>query len=117
MAHDEELAQDLREAIGGMLGGDTSGISEKRMMGGVCFMLNGNMVCGADRSKEGQRRYMFRTGKGNPAVDALPGGEPMVQGGRIMSGLYFVDASQCADGLMQRWLAVALDHAKSLPAK
>ena len=117
MAYDEQLTQNLREAIGKMVGGDTSGISEKRMMGGVCFMLNGNMVCGADRSKDGQRRYMFRTGKGNPAADALPGGEPMVQGGRVMSGLYFVDAALSSDGLMQRWLAVALDHVRGLPAK
>ena len=117
MAHDEELAGNLRKALGEILGGDASGVDEKRMMGGACFMLGGNMVCGADRTKEGQRRYMFRTGKGNEAVESLPGGEPMIQGGRIMSGLYFVDSATCDQGLMQRWLQVALDHARTLPAK
>ena len=117
MAYDEELTGNLRGALASMLGGDTTAIAEKRMMGGACFMYRGNMVCGADRAKDGQRRYMFRTGKGNPAADDLPGGEPMVQGGRIMSGLYFVDSAGCDDALMRRWLDVALDHAKSLPAK
>lgn len=117
MAHDEELARNLREALLDLLGSDESGLEEKRMMGGACFMLNGNMVCGADRSKHGQRRYMFRIGKGNPAADTLPGGEPMIQGGRIMSGLYFVDSAGCDNTLLRRWLGVALDHAKSLPTK
>ena len=44
MAYDELLAERLRDAIG-----DQSNVSEKRMMGGVCFLIDGNMLGGADR--------------------------------------------------------------------
>ena len=117
MAVDPELEEALRAALTRALGEGRPAIDEKRMMGGTCFMLNGNMVCGADRANDGQRRYMFRTGKGNPAAAALPGGEEMVMGGRVMGGMYFVDFDACGDTLLDRWLGVAIDHARSLPAK
>jgi len=41
MAYDEGLAQRIREALD-----DQPGISERKMFGGLCFMLNGNMACG-----------------------------------------------------------------------
>jgi TfoX/Sxy family transcriptional regulator of competence genes len=57
MAHDEDLAARFRDGLAGM-----AGVSEKRMMGGVCFFLHGNMIGGADRTKSGERRFMFRVG-------------------------------------------------------
>lgn len=112
MAFDEALTQRMRAALGEGLG-----LSEKRMMGGVCFFLDGNMICGADRSKEGERRFMFRVGKGNEAAAALPQGAPMFLGNRPMPGFYFVDGDRCDDDLLQHWLDVALSHARSLPSK
>ena len=44
MPFDETLNARIREALGAYMG-----ISEKRMMGGLCFFLNGNMLCGARR--------------------------------------------------------------------
>ncbi len=41
MAHDEGLAHILRDDLI-----DVAGISERNMFGGLCFMLNGNMLCG-----------------------------------------------------------------------
>ena len=112
MAFDESLTLRLRAALG-----NGPNLSEKRMMGGVCFFLHGNMVCGADRSKQGERRFMFRVGKGNEAAVTLPEGVPMVLGDRPMSGFYFVDGDRCDDDLLQRWLELALAHARSLPPK
>ncbi|MDO7837189.1 TfoX/Sxy family protein [Sphingobium sp. HBC34] len=112
MAYDEELARRMRLAVP-----DALAITEKRMMGGVCFFLNGNMIGGADQSKEGERRLMFRVGKANEAAAKLPGGLPMFLGERPMPGFYFVDADQCDDALLGQWLAVALDHAGSFPPK
>ena len=60
MAYDEQLATRFRKAIN-----EPSNISEKRMMGGLCFLHNGNMIGGADRNKEGSGRFMFRVGKDN----------------------------------------------------
>jgi hypothetical protein len=112
VAFDEALTLRMRAALG-----NGPGISEKRMMGGVCFFLHGNMVCGADRSKQGERRLMFRVGKGNEAAAALPRGVPMVLGDRPMPGFYFVDGDRCDDDVLQRWLELALAHARSLPPR
>ena len=113
MAHDEELTARFREAVEGL-----EGISEKRMMGGVCFLLNGNMIGGADRAKSGEGRFMFRVGKDNDdAAKSLPGAEPMVQGGRRMSGLFFVAEELCDIAVFKQWLSMAVEHAMSLPEK
>jgi len=41
MAYDEKLASRIREILS-----EFKGITEKKMFGGVCFLLNGKMVCG-----------------------------------------------------------------------
>ncbi len=113
MAYDELLAQRFRSALG-----DTKGITEKRMMGGVCFLVNGNMIGGADRTKTGEGRFMFRVGKENAATAAaLPDGQEMIQGGRKMSGFFFVDEEACSEDVMKSWLDLAFTHANELPPK
>ncbi len=113
MAYDDELAARFREMVDGL-----PGLSEKRMMGGVCFFLHGNMVGGADRAKNGQRRFMFRVGKENTArAEVLPGGEAMIQGGRKTGGFYFVDAEEQLESVLKEWVGLAVEHALSLPAK
>lgn len=93
MAYDEELAQRMRAALAGQ-----PAFTEKRMMGGVCFFLHGNMLSGADRNKDGMRRLMFRVGKENMAEAlARPGAAAMEMGGRTMGGFVFVDAESCDD--------------------
>ena len=54
----EDYADVLRQKLDGM-----PGVSEKVMMGGLCFMLDGNMVAGAHR-----RGYMFRMGPEREAI-------------------------------------------------
>jgi hypothetical protein len=112
MAFDEKLTQRMRAALGA-----SQDITEKWMMGGVCFFSGGNMICGADRSKQGEHRFMFRVGKGNHAAAALPESVPMVLGDRAMPGFYFVDADRCGEDLLLRWLDLALAHARSLPRR
>ena len=113
MAYDEDLARRFGDALEGM-----AGISEKRMMGGICFMLNGNMIGGADQAKDGTRRFMFRVGKGNHHAGLeLPGAIAMEQGGRKMSGFFFVEEEGCSDSDLRAWLSLAISHAAELPAK
>ncbi|MEZ5826600.1 MAG: TfoX/Sxy family protein [Geminicoccaceae bacterium] len=113
MAFDAELTERFRTLLG-----DQPGLSEKKMMGGICFFAHGNMIGGADRSKSGERRFMFRVGKDNAeAAERLEGGVDMVHGGRRMSGLYFVDADKISNEAVAKWVALALAHARSLPAK
>lgn len=113
MAYDEITAERFRAALGGR-----PDITEKKMMGGICFLVNGNMVGGADRTKDGQRRLMFRVGKDNEAAaDQLPDGTAMMQGSRKMSGFYFLDADSCDDATLNAWMALAMSFAQSLPPK
>ncbi len=113
MPVDERLSARFRKALAGL-----EGVSEKKMMGGLCFMLNGNMVGGAHREKDGRGLFMFRVGKGNTAgAEALGNGRVVELGGRVMSGLYFVDADDLTDPAFDDWKALAISHATSLPAK
>ncbi len=95
-----------------------AGISEKRMMGGTCFFLNGNMLCGARRHKDGVGRFMFRVGKANETAALKdPLAEPVIHGQRKLGGFIHVDASECDDAALQRWLAMCLEHATALSPK
>lgn len=113
MPVDEDLNQRLRGALAAH-----AGVSEKRMMGGLCFFLNGNMLCGARRHQDGIGRFMFRVGKANEG-DALcdPTSQPVVHGSRKLGGFILVDAADCDATALDRWLAMCLEHAAALPAK
>ena len=83
MAYDEGHAQILRDLLS-----QTNGISEKKMFGGLCFMQNGNMLCGVH--KDGG---MFRVGKENEeAALAVNGVDPLSFTVRKMGGM--VDISE-----------------------
>ncbi|WP_068115465.1 TfoX/Sxy family protein [Tropicimonas marinistellae] len=114
MVVDVALTARLRAAIG-----DDPRISEKKMFGGVCILLDGNMVGGAHRDKvTGSGRFMFRVGKDNAAAAAaLPGAEPMIHGGRRMGGFYYLDETAATDEVLAEWAALALRHVRTLPPK
>lgn len=113
MAYDEELAGRFRGVLDGH-----EGITEKRMMGGICFLHHGNMIGGTDRSKDGDGRFMFRVGKVNEAEAlARDGATIMEQGGRRMGGLVFVDEETCDEDAMKNWVSLALSFVATLPAK
>ena len=112
MKDEQHLATRLRERLEGL-----PGLSEKKMMGGHCFLLNGNMVGGAGCNEAGHSWFMLRVGKDNSAkAEALPGGEPLVKGGRRMGGMYLVDPEQ-RDEVISDWIPLAVGNALSLPAK
>jgi hypothetical protein len=93
------------------------GLTEKRMMGGLCFLLNGNMVGGSGCNEAGNTHFMLRVGKDNgPKAEILPGGQPLVKGGRRMGGMYLVDPEQ-PEQVISEWMSLAVDHALSLPPK
>lgn len=113
MAYDEALARRFRDALQGV-----SGVSEKRMMGGVCFFLDGNMIGGADRTSSGRRRFMFRVGKENEREALSREGAQVVElGGRRMGGLIFVDDQFCDTPALNEWVSLSLHFVRSLPPK
>lgn len=113
MPHDEGLAQILRDALA-----DVPGVTEKRMFGGLCFLLNGNMLCGVHGDKVGPGA-MFRVGKDNEAAAlAVEGAGPMNFTGRKMGGMVDVTPEALADDTSRdEWLRLALDFVGTLPSK
>ena len=89
-------------------------VSEKKMFGGVCFLLNGNMLVGT-----GSGELLVRVGKeGNDAALRKPHTRPMEQGGRKMAGYIFVGEQGTGDDRsLKAWLDIALAHVGGLPAK
>jgi hypothetical protein len=103
----------LRAALAG-----TPALTEKRMMGGTCFLMNGNMVCGADRGPSGLGRFMFRVGKTNEALAlARPGASLVEMGGRRMGGFVFVEAQAAGAEALPDWVALARGYVETLPPK
>ena len=108
MAWDEGLAHLLREDLAGL------GAVEKKMFGGLAFMLNGHMTCGIHKGGA-----MFRVGKPNEAAAlALPGVARMTMTGRPMPGMVDCSDETCADDERRaRLMALALGFVRGLPPK
>ena len=88
MSYDAGLAEILRGDLVGR-----PGITEKRMFGGLAFLVDGNMLCGVH-----PKGAMFRVGKANEAAAlAVDGARPMDFTGRPMGGFVDVDADLVAD--------------------
>lgn len=108
MAYDAGLAQVLRDDLA------DSSVVEKKMMGGLCFMWWGHLLCGVHKGGA-----MFRVGAPNHALAlAIPGVKPMAFTRRPMVG--FVDCSDeaCADDLRRgQLLTLARAFVLSLPAR
>ena len=94
---------------------DDPNISEKKMFGGVAFMLNGNMLCGY--TNKGQ--LMVRVGKElEPEARKLPGAMDMDFTGKKMGGMLFVDEAVLkTDENLKNWVSLATKFVGTLPAK
>src|SRR5260370_4539407 len=96
MSFDEKLAERVRKALG-----KRDDVVEKKMFGGLCFMVNGAMCCGLTKSD-----FMVRVG---PAQydDALtePHARPMDFTGRPLKGMVYVaPAGVGTEGALTRWV-------------
>lgn len=109
MAYDEGLAQRVREVLV-----DEAGLTEKRMFGGIAFMLDGNMACAVTDAD-----LMVRVGK--ESADALseqPGVRISAMAGRPMKGWLLVSAQATEqDEALAGWVGRGVDFARSLPPK
>jgi TfoX/Sxy family transcriptional regulator of competence genes len=109
MAYDEALERRVRDALAGR-----DGLSERKMFGGLCLMLHGNMVAGIN-----SQGLMLRVGpERHPELLARPGARPMDFTGRPLNGYLYVEPSAIAtaDGLKD-WLGHALTFVETLPPK
>ncbi|MGZ4495710.1 MAG: TfoX/Sxy family protein [Nocardioides sp.] len=110
MAYDEELADRLRDIVEG-----EPGLSEKKMFGGLAFLVNGNMAVSAS----GQGGLLLRVDPEQTA--SLVDGEHVRRfemRGRQMDGWLHVDVEAVStDDDLARWTEHGLAYARSLPAK
>jgi len=112
MAYSELVSLHIRDALG------AANIAEKRMMGGLVFLLNGNMLMSHKTLKSGEEQFMFRPGKDNePEALTISGTRPMSHGGRRMAGFIFIDEADCLPPVFDRLLALSRQFVESLPAK
>jgi hypothetical protein len=109
MAYDEDQAELLRAALF-----DEPGITEKKMFGGLCFLKNGNMVCGVHKGGG-----MARVGKAaEPQALQIEGISPLSFTGRPMGGMVDVSSDVFEDEtLRDQIIDMALSYARSLPPK
>jgi TfoX/Sxy family transcriptional regulator of competence genes len=110
MAYDEELAGRIRALLG-----DRSGLTEKRMFGGLAFLIGGNMAIAAS----GQGGILVRVDpeESDELVETTPA-EPMEMGGRSMAGWLRVQAADVGDdAALGEWVERGAGYAASLPPK
>jgi TfoX/Sxy family transcriptional regulator of competence genes len=109
MAYDAVLAARVAKALAGV-----PGVLEKRMFGGVGYLVRGNMACGVHGSD-----LIVRVGPERSA-DALaqPGARPFDLSGKAMAGwVYVAPGAIEADRELVRWVVQGVDFAETLPAK
>lgn len=108
MAYDERLAARVRLALAG------AAVTERKMMGGLCFMVRGHMVCGVTAD-----RLMVRVGADNhEAALRLAHAAPMDFSGRPLRGFVYVAAPGVATQRgVAAWVKRGLAFVASLPAK
>lgn len=110
MAYDEDLANRIREALGG-----EDGVVEKKMFGGLAFLIGGNLAVSAS----GQGGLLLRCDPAETdALVAKPHASRFEMRGRAMDGWLRV-APEGAETKrdLDRWVAVGAGYARSLPAK
>jgi hypothetical protein len=109
MAYDENAAARLRAELGTL-----PGLTEKKMFGGICFLLGGNMVCGVLGD-----HIIVRVGAAQYAASlAQPGARVFDFSGRPMTGWVTVaPAGYASADDLARWVKLAVAFAGSLPAK
>jgi TfoX/Sxy family transcriptional regulator of competence genes len=109
VAYDEGLAERIRDLLA-----DEAGVAEKRMFGGLCFLLHGNMCLGVVKDE-----LMVRAGPdAYESLLELPHARKMDFTGRPMKGMPFVGADGVlTDRDLASWVSRGVSFARSLPAK
>ena len=109
MAFDEVLAQHVRALLAG-----TAGLSEKKSLGTLSFLVNGNMGVGL----HGGELIVRIDPTANAGALQQPGVRIFVSTGQPLKGWLLVGGSALAPRkALAKWVKLGLDFASSLPAK
>jgi TfoX/Sxy family transcriptional regulator of competence genes len=109
VAYSEQLAQRIRDVVGGR-----DGVSERKMFGGVAWMIHGNMACGT----MGDDLLVRLDREDADRILAEPHVSLMRMGERTMRGFFTVDSAAIADDdALAGWIDAGAAYAASLPPK
>lgn len=110
LAFDEQLAGRVRKRLG-----RRAGLSEKRMFGGLAFLLNGNMCCGV----HGQELIVRLDPAETDEALAEPHTRVFDLSGRPMKGGWILvkPTGLADDKALAKWVRVGVDYASALPKK
>ncbi|QPF91076.1 TfoX/Sxy family protein [Bradyrhizobium commune] len=110
MAYDEGTAARVRRLLAGQ-----RHVAEKKMMGGLCFMVDNVMCC----TISGRGGMLFRVGpEAHAGMLKKPHTSPMEMRGRIMTGFVRVsDEGTRTEAGLRVWVKRALDFVATMPAK
>lgn len=109
MAFDEKLAQRVRAQLAAQ-----RSVTEKKMFGGIAFMLSGKMCCGVLNDD-----LVARVSSDDYAAALKkPHTRPMDFTGRVLKGFVYVAPEALRTSrMLDDWLARSIAHVSSLPAK
>jgi hypothetical protein len=110
VAYDEELANRIRELVGG-----EPDLTEQKMFGGLAFLIGGNMAVAAS----GQGGVLVRVDPvQSDTLVATTNARPMEMRGRQMRGWLRVDPDDVrTKRQLAKWVDLGATYARSLPAK
>jgi hypothetical protein len=110
MGYDEKAAMRIRELLA-----SRTDVAEKKMMGGLCFMVGGHMCCSAS----GRGGLLVRVGPdAHASVLGEPHVLPMEMRGRTMTGFVRVaPEGYRTDAALKKWVRRGVDFVASMPAK
>jgi TfoX/Sxy family transcriptional regulator of competence genes len=110
LAYDEQLAARIRDLVA-----DEAGLTEKKMFGGLAFLLNGNMAVAAS----GQGGLLVRVDPVESAelVESTPATEMEMRGRHMAGWLRLDSADVVADDELSTWVDRGVTFARSLPPK
>jgi len=106
---DPEAAARVRRLLSGR-----DDVVERKMVGGLSFLVNGNMCCGVTGTA-----LMIRVwADGREQALREPHARPMLLGGRVLSSFICIEpAGYAADDALAGWVKRGLDVVSGLPAK
>jgi TfoX/Sxy family transcriptional regulator of competence genes len=114
MAYDEGLADRVRSILQGRVTRLGKSLLEKRMFGGLVFMVDGNMCCGVRNTE-----LMLRlSNEGASQALQRPHTRPLDPTGKRIRSLIFVNGQGTdLDRALEGWVEIALTFVRTLPAK
>ena len=110
MAYDEDLADRIRELLS-----EQRGVTEKKMFGGLAFLIGGNMAIAA--SAQGGALVRVDPGQADHLVETTPARAALMRGRPMQGWLRVESADLRTKRQLEKWVRLGSAYASSLPPK